>query len=92
VDHITNSSHSRDKKVRHQAIKYTLIDGKLCHRTTEGLLLKCLSEEEAKVVMGEVHEGMCGDHQSAHKMRWTLRRVGVFWWTMLKNCFDYYRG
>jgi hypothetical protein len=23
-------------------------------------LLKCLSEEQAKVAMGDVHEGMCG--------------------------------
>jgi ribonuclease HI len=40
--------------------------------TMEGLLLKCLGEEEVKIAMGEVHEGMCGAHQSAHKMRWTL--------------------
>jgi hypothetical protein len=92
VDHITNPGHSRDKKIQRQAIKYTLIDDKLYRRTTKGVLLKCLSEEEAKVAMGEVHEGMCGAHQAAHKMRWTLRRVGVFWPTMLKDCFDYYRG
>jgi hypothetical protein len=58
----------------------------------EGLLLKCLSEEEANVAMGEVHEGMCGAHQSVHKMRWALRRVGVFWPAMLKDCFRYYKG
>jgi hypothetical protein len=51
-----------------------------------------LSEEEARVAMGEVHEGMCGAHQSTHKMRWTLRREGVYWPTMLKDCFEYYRG
>jgi hypothetical protein len=45
MDHINNTNHSRDKKVRRQAMKYRLIDGKLYHRTTEGLLLKCLSKE-----------------------------------------------
>jgi hypothetical protein len=91
IDHINNPNHSRDRKVQHQALKYTLIDGKLYHRTTEGLLLKCLSKEEAKAAMGEVHDGMCGTHQAAPKMKWTLRRVGVFWPTMLKDCFDYYK-
>jgi hypothetical protein len=42
--------------------------------------------------MGQVHEGMCGMHQSAHKMRWALRRVGVYWPNMLEDCFRYYKG
>jgi hypothetical protein len=58
----------------------------------EGILLSCLGEEESKVVMGEVHEGICGSHQSAHKMRWMLRRIGVYWPTMLGDCFKYYKG
>jgi hypothetical protein len=45
-----------------------IIDGDLYWRTMEGLLLKCLGEEEVKVAMGEVHEVMCGAHQSGHKM------------------------
>jgi hypothetical protein len=92
INHINNPNHSRDKKVRHQALKYTLIDGKLYHQTTEGLLLKCLSKEEAKAAMGQVHDGMGGAHQASPKMKWTLRRVGMFWPTMLKDCFNYYKG
>jgi hypothetical protein len=44
----------------------------------EDVLLKRLSNEESKIAMGEVQEGMCGAHQSAHKMRWTLWRVYVY--------------
>jgi hypothetical protein len=64
----------------------------LHRRTVEGVLLRCLSKEEAKLVMEEVHEGLCGVHQSAHKMRWMLRRVGVYWSSMLKDYFKYYKG
>jgi hypothetical protein len=92
MNHINNPNHSTDKKVWHQAMKYTLVDGKLYRQTMEGLLLKCLSKEEGKAAMGEVHDGICGAHQAAHKMKWTLRRAGVFWPTMLKDCFDYYKG
>ena len=56
------------------------------------MLLKCLNSEDAKVLMGEVHERVCGAHQSAHKMKWIIRRSGYFWPTMLKDCFEYYRG
>jgi hypothetical protein len=55
-------------------------------------LVKCLNQEEAKVVMGEIHEGVCGAHQSAHKMKWMIRRAGYFWMTMLEDCFRYYKG
>ena len=42
--------------------------------------------------MGEIHEGVCGAHQSAHKMKWMIRRAGYFWPTMLEDCFKYYKG
>jgi len=37
-------------------------------------LLKCLSQEEARVLMREVHEGICRTHQSAYKMKWVIYR------------------
>jgi hypothetical protein len=58
-----------DRKIRRQALKYTLIKGELYRRMMDGLLLKCLNEEQAKVAMGELHEGICGAHQSAQKMK-----------------------
>jgi hypothetical protein len=35
---------------------------------------------------------MCGTHQSAYKMRWMLKRAGMYWSTMLKDCCEYYKG
>ena len=34
------------------------------------------------MAMGEVHEGICGTHQSAPKMKWLLRRAGFYWPTI----------
>jgi hypothetical protein len=48
------------------------VDGNLYRRTADDLLLKCLDSDQAKVVVGEVHEGICGTHQSAPKMKWLL--------------------
>ena len=42
--------------------------------------------------MGEVHEGICGTHQSAPKMKCLLRRAGFYWPTMMADCFRYYKG
>ena len=58
--------------------KYVLLNDQLYYKTVDGVLLKCLNREEAKVLMGEVHEGICGAHQSAYKMKWIIRRIGYF--------------
>lgn len=92
LSYLENPSKSVDRKIRRQALKYTLLDGELYRRTVEGLLLKCLSSDQSKIAMGEVHEGICGTHQSAHKMKWLLRRAGFYWPTMLEDCFKYYKG
>jgi transposase InsO family protein len=75
-----------------QALKYVMLDNTLYRRTIDGLLLKCLGSDQSKIVIGEVHEGICGTHQSAHKMKWLLRRAGFYWPTMLNDCFKYYKG
>ena len=80
------------KKLRYKALKFVLLDDPLYHRTVDGVLLNCLNQEEAKVLMGEIHEGVCGAHQSTHKIKWMIRRVGYFWPTMLEDCFKYYKG
>ena len=72
--------------------KYVLLYDQLYYKTIDGVLLKCLNQEEAKVLMGELHEGICGVHQLAYKMKWIIRRTGHFWPTILKDCFEYYKG
>jgi hypothetical protein len=69
-----------------------LINDELYRRTIKDLLLKCLDNDQAKIAMGEVHEGICGTHQSAPKMKWLLRRAGFYWPTMIADCFRYYKG
>jgi hypothetical protein len=76
-----------DKSVRRSAFKYMLHNDELYRRTTEDLLLKCLGSDQARVAMGEVHEGICGTHQSTPKMKWLLRRAGFYWPTMMADCF-----
>jgi ribonuclease HI len=91
-EYIQNPIHVADRKVRCQALKYTLLGEDLYQRTIDGLLLKCLDEEQAKVAMGKVHEGMCGTHQSAHKMKGVIKRVGFYWPTVRGDYFKYFRG
>jgi hypothetical protein len=44
------------------------------------------------LAMTEIHEVIYGTHQSALKMKWLLRRYGIYWPDMIADCFKYYRG
>jgi hypothetical protein len=53
-----------------------LHNDELYRRIVEDLLLKCLGSDQARVAMGDVHEGICGTHQSTLKMKWLLCKAG----------------
>jgi hypothetical protein len=78
-----------DKKVKWQVLKYTSLDDDLYQRTIYNVLLKCLGEEQAKVAIQEVHDGIFGAHQLAYKMNWLLWRFGFYWPTMMDDCVKY---
>jgi hypothetical protein len=66
-----------------------MLNNTLYRQTIYGLLLKCLGSDQSRIAMGKVHDGICGTHQSAHKMKLLLRHVGFYWLTILNDCFRY---
>ena len=69
MSYLRDPGRGAERNIRRLAFKYVLIDDELYRRTAEDLLLKCLDSDQARVAMGEVHEGICGTHQSAPKMK-----------------------
>nr|XP_028945273.1 uncharacterized protein LOC114819794 [Malus domestica] len=88
IHHLNDPSSPTSKKDRQQATKYVLWAKNLLRKTPDGLLLKCLGQEESMRVMAKVHEGVCGAHQAGTKMRWLLRRYGYFWPDMEKDSLN----
>jgi len=69
IDYLKDPSKKVERRIRFQATKYLLLEDELYYRTIDGVLLKCLGNDEAKSLVGEIHEGVCGAHQSAFKMK-----------------------
>jgi hypothetical protein len=69
VHYLENSCHIVNRKIRQQALKYGVLDNTLYRQTIDDLLLKCLGSDQSRIAMGEIHEGICGTHQSTHKMK-----------------------
>jgi hypothetical protein len=91
VRYLENPSHIADRKVRRQTLKCIVLDNTLYRRTIDGLLLKYLSLDQSKIAMGEVYEGICGTHQSAHKIKWLLHHARFYWLTIINDYFRYYK-
>src|SRR6187551_899761 len=92
ITYLRDPGRGAERNIRRVSFKYVLLDNELYRRNAEDLLLKRLDSDQAKVTMGEVHEGICGTHQSAPKMKWLLRRASFYWPTMMADCFKYYKG
>jgi hypothetical protein len=92
INYLQNPSVRTDKNIRRTTFKYVLMSDELYRRTVNDVLLKCLGPGDAILAMAKVHEGICGTHQSAPKMKWLLRRSGFYWPNMIADCFKYYKG
>jgi hypothetical protein len=60
VDYLRDPSKKVERRIRFQATKYVLLEDELYYRTIDGVLLRCISGDESKSLMGEIHEGVCG--------------------------------
>ena len=92
IKYLKNPGRGVERNIRRLAFKYILVDDELYRRTADDILLKCLGTDQARVAMGEVHEGISGTHQSAPKIKWLLRRADFYWPSMISDCSRYYKG
>src|ERR1051325_9210998 len=72
INYLKEPSVSTEKKIKYRALSYVLLGNELFKKTPEGILLKCLGENEAYLALSSVHSGACGAHQAGHKMNWLL--------------------
>ncbi|XP_070004796.1 uncharacterized protein [Nicotiana sylvestris] len=81
----------RKTEIRRRAPRFLYYKDTLYQRSFEGVLLRCLGEDEATQAMQEAHSGVCGSHQSGPKFHFHIKRMGYYWPTMVKDCLDYAR-
>ena len=55
------------------------------------ILLRCVNANEAKRIVHEIHEDVCGTHASGHVMERQIMRVGYYWMTLENDCISYVR-
>ncbi|KAG8479130.1 hypothetical protein CXB51_028997 [Gossypium anomalum] len=61
----------------------------LYKRRKDQVLLRCVDAVEAKLILEEVHEGVCGTHVNGFMMARQIMRFGYYWATMEGDCINY---
>ncbi|XP_024025995.1 uncharacterized protein LOC112092918 [Morus notabilis] len=77
------------QKMKYQAARYTMHDNLLYRRGYSTPLLRCLGAEEAKRVLSEVHDGVCGNHAEGQSLAYKILRQGYYWPSLKKDATEY---
>ncbi|XP_070026496.1 uncharacterized protein [Nicotiana sylvestris] len=79
----------RRTEIRRHAPRFLYYKDTLYRISFEGVLLRCLREDEALQDLQEAHSRVCGSHQSGPKLHFHIKMMGYYWPTMVKDCLDY---
>ena len=76
------------KKVKKSAARFTILNDTLYKRGFSMPYLKCVDKEEAKYILEEIHQGICGDHTGLRSLVNKVIRTGYFWPTMQVDAME----
>jgi len=75
----SNSANKREHhSIRMMATQYILYGRQLYRRSYDSIHLHCLKRKEAKRVMDEVHQGICGPHMNERMLAKKILRIGHY--------------
>ncbi|XP_019155154.1 PREDICTED: uncharacterized protein LOC109152025 [Ipomoea nil] len=77
---------ARARKAKLRAPRFQIQEGRLYRRSYGGPLMRCLSAFEAKLVMDELHAGICSSHQGGRSLARRIMLLGYYWPSIQLDC------
>jgi hypothetical protein len=74
----TSASRDERRRIRHQDKNYLIPDDTLYRRGVDRVLRRCLTHEEAIIVLNDFHTGACGSHLFGLETTQKILRAGYF--------------
>nr|XP_004253471.1 uncharacterized protein LOC101253576 [Solanum lycopersicum] len=81
----------RRTNIRRRAPRFLYYKDTSYRRSFEGMLLRCLGEEEAIQALQEAYLGVCGSHQSGPKLHFHIKRMGTITKVFKENVANFIR-
>ncbi|KAM0924514.1 hypothetical protein ACQ4PT_004846 [Festuca glaucescens] len=79
------------RRVIRRSKAFTVVKGELYKRSISGVLQRCVTPEEGRVLLKDVHEGVCGHHASSRAIAAKVFRAGFYWLTAIEDAKDIVR-
>jgi hypothetical protein len=76
------------RRIARRSKAFTVIKGELYKRSISGVLQRCVTPDEGKVILKDIHEGICGHHASSRAIAAKAFRVGFYWITAVQDAKD----
>src|SRR5664279_5454073 len=79
------------ERLARQATLYCWKDNELYRKRPNGVALRCVSTEEGRELLTDIHQGDCGHHSSALTLAGKAFRSGFYWPTTLQDATELVR-
>ncbi|KAI5338076.1 hypothetical protein L3X38_017347 [Prunus dulcis] len=80
---------NKKAEVRRRATRFLYLNDTLYKRSFDGMLLRCLSKQDAAKALRDTHAGTYGAHQAGPKLSNQLKRLGYYWPTMVRDSIKF---
>ena len=67
------------RQIVHRSKGFTVIRGQLFRESVTGVCQKCITPEEGRLILNDIHSGTCGHHASSRTMVAKAYRAGFYW-------------
>ena len=75
-------------EIRPTRFRFSWIDGQLYKRSLDGPYLICLTPEQDRYVLAELHEGICENHLGGRTLVHRAHTQGYYWPTIKSDAAD----
>ena len=87
-ENILPEDHVTAERIVRSAKRYTVVEGDLYRRGTNGILIRCITQEEGRELLAEIHGGECGSHSASRTLVGKAIRHGFYWPTSLQDAAE----
>ena len=79
------------RRISRRSKAFTIINGELYKRSITGVLQRCVTINDGKAILQDIHEGICGHHAGSHSLVAKALRAGFYWPTAMSDAKDIVR-
>jgi hypothetical protein len=77
-DNILPEDHVSAERIVRLAKRYSMVEGDLYRHGANGILIRCITQEEGGDLLAEIHGGECGSHSSSRTLVGKAFRHGFY--------------